>query len=113
MSTEIDREALLRHVDGDKDLARVLSRMFAEQIPLLMVRVRAAIQQREEAPLSALLHRLRGSLATLGGLVAASGTREIERAMQQGNWAEAEALAQSLEGTISLMIVELGDLFPP
>jgi HPt (histidine-containing phosphotransfer) domain-containing protein len=109
----IDHEALLGHVDGDRELARSLARMFAEQIPLLMERVMAAIRGRQLAALGPLLHRLRGSLATLGGIGAAADTRAIERAARQDGWAEAEALGRAMEHTIGSMILELGDLFPP
>jgi len=88
----IDREALLKRVEGDADLAAVLSGSFAETLSGALLSLRSALDSGDLALAARTAHKLRGSaLNACAAAAVADRSGEIEAAAIAGELGRAKA----------------------
>jgi HPt (histidine-containing phosphotransfer) domain-containing protein len=78
-SQAIDQPALLARLGGDEELMRDVVRLFLEDCPGRMARIRAAIDRQDAARLKAEAHALKGAAANM----AADAVMDAARALEQ------------------------------
>lgn len=79
----LDREALFRRAEGDLALVAELARMFLEDYPKTMNELHDAVLARDGDRVRRLLHRLSGSLETLGAQTATDAARRLSHATRR------------------------------
>jgi signal transduction histidine kinase/DNA-binding response OmpR family regulator len=91
---ELDVEAALRQMGGDKDLFCELCRLFLQESPALLDSVRTALAQSDSTAVYRAAHKLKGTVSTIGGLKATRAAlvlEELGRAADVNGFAEAAA----------------------
>jgi CheY-like chemotaxis protein len=76
--------ALLERLEGDRSLAAVLAKLFLDEAAPLMDRVRTSLQQGDLDAMGKALHRLRGTLITIGAERAAVPALRLELGSRRG-----------------------------
>jgi HPt (histidine-containing phosphotransfer) domain-containing protein len=102
----LDREALLRRAEGDVALAADLARMFLEDYPRTMKELNDAVLPRDGDSVRRLLHRLSGSLETLGARTGADAARGLSDATRR-NQADWESPLRALQGEMQRLEIAL------
>jgi two-component system, sensor histidine kinase and response regulator len=100
MGTEhspIDRALALRRVDGDPELLEELVKIFQDDLPARMSRLRAALERGDLPETSRSAHSLRGSLGILGAEQGRILGEELEALSAAGCSAEAASTCQAFE----------------
>src|SRR5258706_5552352 len=67
-AASLDREGLLARVEGDRDLLRELVAIFAEEAPLQLSAIRAAVWKGDAAAVAWAAHALAGCASNIGGV---------------------------------------------
>src|SRR5687768_16711519 len=88
----LDESEVLARFAGKIPLLRRLTKIFAEQTPLLLANIRLAIEQGNAPVLERAAHTLKGSLAQLGAAGAAESAHELEKAGANGALAQTDVL---------------------
>jgi two-component system sensor histidine kinase/response regulator len=81
----IDLDATLERLDGDRNLFRELTKVFTNDCPKIVERMRRAIVMHDAKGLEGCAHTLKGSSANLGALAVSHAAAEIERLAGTGN----------------------------
>ena len=75
----IDENDLVSRLHGDKELAAEIVRLFAEECPVLLQRIRTALEQRDSAAVRRAAHTLKGAASTAAavGVTEAAALLEV------------------------------------
>lgn len=79
----INRQAVLRQVEGDTEFLREVAQIFSDQSAALIDRIRKALASGDLETVSESAHTLKGSVGSLGGTQAAELARTLERMGRQ------------------------------
>jgi HPt (histidine-containing phosphotransfer) domain-containing protein len=102
-----DRTALLRQVDGDRELAGELVSIFLEDEPAMRAELQDAMRAESADSLAHVAHAYKGSAAAVGGVLAAEAASALEAAGRAGRvsvwfeWRRFEDLANRLVEELS------------
>jgi len=88
-SIDVD-DAVLARVGGDLELLADISRLFIEDMPLHLRRMRSAIDQQNGEALVRAAHGFKGAAANFGASAAVDTARQLEDAGRHGDFDEAE-----------------------
>ena len=105
-----DVDLALEHVDGDRDSLVRLAKVFLADCPGILADLHLAMERRDGAALKKLGHRLKGSLALLGAVLAVEFAEKLEVLAESGDWGPAVEASSGLEGQIEAMQRLLDDL---
>jgi two-component system sensor histidine kinase/response regulator len=81
----IDLEAALERLEGDRSLFQEIAKVFKDDCPRLVEKMRRAIVMRDAKGLEDCAHALKGSSANLGAGAVSHAAAEIERLASTGN----------------------------
>jgi CheY-like chemotaxis protein/HPt (histidine-containing phosphotransfer) domain-containing protein len=109
----IDREDVLRRLDGDAGLLAEIVQVFRNDGPKLLASIREALSAEEWRPLEATAHRLKGSLGTLSARAAAAAARRLEEAAASCDLRRAASACRALERELQRLEPELAALDTP
>jgi signal transduction histidine kinase/ActR/RegA family two-component response regulator/HPt (histidine-containing phosphotransfer) domain-containing protein len=109
----LDAEALLRRLDGDRDLLRDLATMFHEDGPIYLSRVRSALLDRDGAAVAGALHTLRGAAGNFAAGEVVAIARQLETLATTNNFGSVEAQLRALEQAMSRLDEGLAALTAP
>lgn len=104
---EIDYEAALSRVGGDKALLAELAGMFEEEYPQLLESVRSGLRSRDGHAVNAAAHQLKGLLAQFGADRARDAAYVVEKCGRAGELQEAAEAFTELERLMEKMRPEL------
>lgn len=102
----LTRERLLRHADGDENLARQMVEIFTQDAPPMTAAIEAARTASDLATLKHHAHELRGMLAVLGAGALADAVRRVEVRADQDKSISAERI-QRLQIEVDELITQL------
>ncbi len=105
--TAILRSELMRYVGNDAGILADVVRVFLESTPGVAKEIEAASASGDLKTLAAAMHRLNGSLRTLGARRASAAADETERLAKEGKSAEARAAALKLLRLLDAAVAEL------
>jgi voltage-gated potassium channel len=92
----IDRDKLLKNVDGDEALLREIVDIFLPDAERLLREIEQAIQERDASRLHRSAHTLKGSLANLGSKTAFELARQLDEHAKANDFSEIKDLYQNL-----------------
>jgi two-component system sensor histidine kinase/response regulator len=98
-----DPDSLWDRVDGDGDLLRDLMVLFAEQAPVMLARIEAAIHRADARELEKAGHKIKGSVLQFSAQGAAASAQQLEDLGKSGTVAGAEPLLRRLKQEIDLL----------
>jgi signal transduction histidine kinase/ligand-binding sensor domain-containing protein/DNA-binding response OmpR family regulator len=96
-----DRRQALVSVEGDLELLGKMAGLFAPQARLLLREMRECLARGDAPALARAAHKLKGSVATLGGEAAAAVALRLEGLAQRGELAGAEAACLDVEQAVA------------
>lgn len=102
-SERFDPESLWHRVDGDLDLLRELTQMFAEEAPQMLARIEDAINRRSAPDLRKASHKIKGSMLQFSAHAAAAAALELEEKGRCGSVAGAAPFLKTLRQEIDLL----------
>jgi len=102
-SGNIDKEALLDGLGGDRKLARKMAQVFLKDCPRMVANVRRAIRTKDAEAIRAAAHALKGTSANWGTNGAFEAAQDLERQAKEGE-------IKGAETTFDRLKTELGDL---
>ncbi|HBY62433.1 MAG TPA: hypothetical protein DEH78_21635 [Solibacterales bacterium] len=111
----IDRDVALERVDGDEELLQEVARLFLQEYPQLVDRVRAAISGGNASELEHAAHSLKGSVSNFGAARVVAAAFALERLGRSGATEGGEQLLQVLEESLHplhLELMQLGGIAP-
>jgi HPt (histidine-containing phosphotransfer) domain-containing protein len=100
-STPWNPTRTLEQLEGDENLLRDIARIFLEEAPKLIARLRDGIGTRNAELLERTAHSLKGQLAYLGAYGASQKSRELEDTGQRGDFQSAQRIVDELEREIA------------
>jgi HPt (histidine-containing phosphotransfer) domain-containing protein len=109
-NTLFDTEELRTRFAGKDDLLRRLIKIFCEQTPQLLARLRHASRRGDASSVEWTAHTLKGSLAQLGARVTAELAHQLEEAARTSAPGRSEAVLKELELQASQLQRTLNDL---
>ncbi len=95
---EFDLAFALKRVDGDHALLREVTGLFLEDAPKLLQQIRDAIEHRDARLLEHAAHTLKGAVGNFGARPTQELALELEKAGRSGQFDDAPALLNQLEG---------------
>jgi CheY-like chemotaxis protein len=98
-----DRPALIRRVMGDLDLAQAITANFGTEMPRSLEALMQAVAARDASRTQALAHKIRGAVATVGGVALLQIAIEMERAGKAGDLRSLETLAPQLQDQFAIL----------
>lgn len=108
--SSVDTEGLLARTEHDFELIRQLVELFGESSPRLLGAVREAIEKGNPAALERAAHSLRGSLANLAAVNAATIAGELEALGKSGTVQGGASCLVRLEGELARVTAALATL---
>ena len=109
----LDSEALLRRLDGDRDLLRDLAAMFHDDCPTYLSKVRSALLDRDGASLAAALHTLRGAAGNFAAGEVVAVARRLETLAVANDFEAVAAQFRALEKAMNDLDKALATLATP
>jgi len=106
----LDKAAVLKRVDGDRELLREVTSLFFEDTPKLLSDIRTAIARVDGKALERAAHTLRSSVGNFGAKTAVDATTQLEQMGRRGDFAHAEKTAAELEQEIGLLLSALDEM---
>jgi two-component system sensor histidine kinase/response regulator len=112
MNSELnfDPAAVLKRVDGDRELLAEIAGLFFEDTPRLLSEVRNAITCADGEALERSAHTLKGSVGNFGARSAFDAAFNLEQMGRNGDFARADQVFGQLEHQISLLVPALENL---
>jgi HPt (histidine-containing phosphotransfer) domain-containing protein len=106
MMPQIDVERALRALDGNAELLKDLASMFVEDAPLLLVQLKNALADKRPTQARAVVHGLKGLVATFYAKTGVAIAQRLEDAAAEGDLSlffngEFEQLEQSVGAIMS------------
>jgi HPt (histidine-containing phosphotransfer) domain-containing protein len=108
-----DAEAVLIHVDNDRDLLRELAELLCEDAPNTMDRIREAAENEDAEALWQAAHALKGAVANFAALGARDLAQTLERKGREGDLDGAPGLVQRLEVELERLFQDLRSFVDP
>ncbi len=105
--TAILRSELMKYVGNDAGILEEVVRVFLKSAPAVAKEIEAASAAGDLKTLAASMHRLNGSLRTLGARRASSAADETEKFAKEGKTTEARAAAGRLLRLLDAAVAEL------
>ena len=102
-----DKAEALRRVAGDEELLQDLCRIFLEQSPTLMEKLRLAVAKGDPEAITRAAHSLKGETSCLAAADAARLARQLEEMGRDCNLAQAGETLELLENEIADLQVAL------
>jgi two-component system, sensor histidine kinase and response regulator len=102
-SERFDPESLRDRVDGDLDLLRELTEVFAQEAPRTLARIEEAIGSGSASDLEKASHKIKGSVLQFSAHAAAAAALELEERGKRGSVAGAEPFLKTLRQEIDLL----------
>jgi HPt (histidine-containing phosphotransfer) domain-containing protein len=106
----ISRATLLERFAGDDDLLREITAIFLIECPVLLERIRGAVESRNCKELEIAAHSLKGAASNFGAAAAIDGARAVEMIGRRGSLAEAPAAVAALESCLNDLNSQLANL---
>ena len=106
----LDRELLLRNVDGDAELLREIVDLFFESSEEIVQTLQNAISGADAEGVNRTAHQLKGALANVGACAAADVAGRLERLGRNGTLQGAGDAMTSLESELARLSPELHGL---
>jgi len=106
-AASLDREGLLARVEGDRDLLRELVAIFAEEAPLQLSAIRAAVWKGDAAAVAWAAHALAGCASNIGGLTVAELSGRLEQQGAANRLEGARELYERLAAALTGLWTEL------
>jgi two-component system, sensor histidine kinase and response regulator len=101
----IDKDAILKRMDGDKEILVAVINLFLENCPKLMRQIDNAVKLRSSKLLERYAHRLRGSLDLFSSNAASQAALELEKSGRENNLG-------NIDQAILILRKEIGQLLP-
>lgn len=92
----LNRAAVLDRLGGDAALLREISAIFLAEYPLLLARIREAVELGQPAALERSAHALKGAVSNFGAAAATQAALELEIIGRQKRLADAPAAVAML-----------------
>jgi HPt (histidine-containing phosphotransfer) domain-containing protein len=109
-SSLVDRQSLLTHLDGDRDLLQKLVSLFLADAPKKLDAMRLAVESNDTESLSKLAHTMKGAVSNFSSEAVTDTALRLETAARQGNLSSARDAYRELEHLIQRVTPELEDL---
>ncbi len=106
----LDREALLAHVEGDKELLMEMVELFLQDSPRLIGAIREAAARGDAKSLERSAHTLKGSVSNFCASAAAAAALRLEQMGREGDLAQAAEGCAALEKEIARLKALLAEL---
>ena len=106
----IDWKRGLASVDGDSELFHDLLRIFANEAPLTMGKLRAAVELKNPAAIRLAAHTLRGSVANFGAGDAVQAALRLETMAETGDMRQVAKSFRNLELEIQRVLAAIATL---
>ena len=108
---QIDVERALRALDGNAELLKDLASMFVEDAPLLIVQLKIALLDKRPTQARAVIHSLKGLVATFYPKTGVEIAQRLEDAATEGDLSLFfKGELEQLERSVGSMINEFEDL---
>ena len=105
--TVLDRDALVRRLMGNEELAATIINGFLDGIPDQMGPLREAVEQRDSPTVQRLAHGLKGSASTVGAIALSEATARLEAAGRAEDLDDAGALLGKVDCCVQELIGEV------
>ena len=104
---ELDLQAALGRVDGDRELLKEIAELFLEECPGSLEAVRAAVASRDPAALQRAAHSLKGAVSNFGERAAHKAALRLEQMGRSGELAGSAEALRELEEALERLCAEL------
>jgi len=102
-----DSSKALEIVDGDKDLFQEIAKMFLENLPHDLEKIRDAITNNDAHMLEQAAHSLKGAVGNFSAKLSFEAAYRLERLGKENKMAEAQEAFKELENETAALEVEL------
>ena len=99
-----DRNALMRRLMDDRDLARIVIEGFIEDIPLQIQMLKKYLESKAASGVESQAHTLKGAAATLGAEALRAAALEIEKLARNGDLASVPERLDGLEAQFKRLL---------
>ena len=106
----LDREFLLRNLEGDRELLKEIVDLFFESSGEILDSIREAVKSAHHEDLNRTAHQLKGALANVGAQAAAAAALELETLGRNGVLTGIEDAMSSLDAEMERLQPELQSL---
>jgi PAS domain S-box-containing protein len=103
----LDTAHLTTQTGGDVELRGQLARIFVDEYPSLLQRLREGLTSRNATAIEKAAHRMKGSLATMGAFRAAGTGEQLETAAHHGDVSEAARISEDFGEQCDEVVLEL------
>jgi two-component system, sensor histidine kinase and response regulator len=90
-------------LDGNKELLEELVKMFFEDYPQDIKKLKESLEKKDAPSLASVVHGLKGELGNMGMKTAYKIACELEKMIKENTLEEASALIQELENEVKLL----------
>lgn len=102
-ATVIDWDGVLKRLGGDRELLATLAKVFAEDSPALLEKLKAAVAEMQGEQIRSAAHALRGLAANFGAPTILAPLRQLEEIGARDDLTQAKLLLQEVcENTTKL-----------
>jgi len=109
-SGSVDQRSLLARLGGDETLMRDVVRLFIDDCPSHLARIRSAIDTRNSDRLRAEAHALKGAAANMSAIAMVDAATVLERMGMEGRFETAEVAWKRLSGAGEQALKQLRQL---
>ena len=106
----LDRAALLARMGNDLRLVRKIGRLFVQDAPGMLERIRAAVARGDAGALRSEAHALKGSAANFVATATVEAAARLEALGREGDLSEARAAVSALAGELRRLVRALGTM---
>jgi PAS domain S-box-containing protein len=103
----VDLEALLAGLGGRTDLATEVIDVFVDDAPVMLGRLRTAVESGDVAEIAAAAHAIKGSAGLFSQGETYERSRALERRARAGDTSGAESACSEIDACVSRLIAEL------
>src|ERR1700733_7813887 len=106
-SHDLDMAAALERVDGDRELFEELARLFADESPENMARIRQGMKTGDARAIEMLAHKIKGAALSLGSPMVSEAASDLESQARTGELGNAGPLVENLKRQLDLLLPAL------
>ncbi|APZ94695.1 PAS domain-containing protein [Fuerstiella marisgermanici] len=110
--SQIDWQAAMESVDGDRELLAAVIEAFTDEIPKLIAQGKTAIEGGDAKTLHRVGHTIKGALLSLGATRAANLAQQLEQLGADGNLPRAAGLMPEVTEVLQAVVAELSEFDP-
>ncbi len=103
----INQTALWTRVDHDVELLTTMVNLFLDDCPVMMAKIRAAVESGDADKLTASAHTLAGAMGNFTASRAVDKAYELERIAREGALDEAKKISDALQNEVDVLLEEL------